>query len=129
MRNALLGVGRRYRYKVLMRGFIGLVSALLTNAAFADLVVHKCDPVAVAVFPKQRIHVKCSVGFDNGRIEYFALGVDNSAEADRVLSILSTALTTKRRLEIWFHDSHLSFGGKVGCQLTNCRLLYAVQIL
>ena len=85
-----------------------------------------CEPVNVAVF-KSRIHVKCSSAVSNGII-YFATSTQDSAHADRMLSLFTAAINGKRRLSILYNPSDTS-GGSFGCQTHDCRISIAAAIL
>jgi endo-1,4-beta-D-glucanase Y len=125
-RNALYNALRVWGYAMLMASTVVVSSASLTKTAFAAQKVFNCNPDGVAMFPTSRIHVRCSPG--DGSILFFALGVSNSAEANRVLSIISTALVTKRKLQIWYDPADVS-GASIGCQTNDCRLILGVQML
>ena len=99
---------------------VSLLSLALTTTVFAADKFFTCTPVDVAVFPNSRIHVKCSPG--DGPIQYFALGVKDDGEANRMLSILSTAFAAKKRLQILYNPDDLD-GDKIGCLNKDCRLL------
>ena len=97
----------------------------IASVAFAAEKTFTCNPIDVGVFPKKRIHVRCEPG--DGPIRWFALGVSDAAEANRVLSILSTAFVTKKQLTIWYDPADLS-GGSIGCLTSDCRLIRGVRM-
>src|SRR5215208_1759817 len=76
---------------------IGMLSSFPSKDAHAA--TFQCNPVNVAVFVGSRIHVRCLPG--DGAIVFFALSVANANEANRVLSIASTALAVGRGLSIF----------------------------
>jgi hypothetical protein len=98
------------------------VSLLYLPPATTVLAANKfftCTPVDVAALPK-RIHVKCSPG--DGPILWFALGVTDDGDANRMLSILSTAFVAKKKLSILYDPDDLD-GAKIGCNTSDCRLI------
>ena len=87
----------------------------------------KCTPVEVAVYTNSpRIHVKCSSPSEN--IQYFAVGTTDAALAQRVLTVLTAALTTGKGLAIVYDPSDVS-GAQIGCLGKDCRLIITVSIL
>jgi hypothetical protein len=100
---------------------------LLSGGAslFAAEKAFQCTPIEVGTFPGKRIHVRCSPG--DGDIKYFALGVSNASEANRTLSILSTAYAAKKRLQVWYDPDDVS-GSAIGCKKADCRLIRGVQV-
>jgi hypothetical protein len=85
-----------------------------------------CTPVNVAVFPKSRIHVRCSPG--NAATVFFALGVANAADdADRLLSLAGTAIALKKKLEI-FYDPADPKGSSFGCLNNDCRVIQGLTM-
>jgi|GEM_PF-2940226 len=87
----------------------------------------KCVPAEVAVFVKApRIHVKCASP-TNG-ILYFATGTADAATAQRVLTVLTSALVSGKALSIVYDPSDLS-GAAIGCLNTDCRLIVTVSIV
>ena len=85
-----------------------------------------CTPVNVAVFTS-RIHVKCSSAVSNG-ILYFATSTQDSAHANRMLSVFTAAINGNRRLSILYKPSDTS-GTSFGCQAHDCRISIAAAIL
>jgi hypothetical protein len=84
-------------------------------------------PAEVAVFVKApRIHVKCASP-TNG-ILYFATGTADAATAQRVLTVLTSALVSGKALSIVYDPSDLS-GAAIGCLNTDCRLIVTVSIV
>ena len=113
--------GRPARIAALLGGLL----ALAAPHAFAATKTFTCTPVDVAVFVKSRVHVQCSPG--DGAIKWFALGVGDQNEANRVLSVLSTALAAQKHLTIWYDPNDLS-GGAIGCNTGDCRLIQGVRM-
>lgn len=95
-----------------------------TTTVFAAEKRFTCTPADVAVF-QSRLHVKCSPS--DGSITFFALGFGNNHHANRILSILSTALAAKRTLSILYDPADLE-GVNVGCLKTDCRLIRGVSM-
>jgi len=82
-----------------------------------------CVPTQVVVFTTApRFHVKCAAAV--GGISYFALSTADSAQAGRVLSILTTAQVAGRTLVIRYDPADQS-GASIGCQVNDCRLIQA----
>lgn len=102
---------------------IGMLSSFSSKDAHAA--TFQCNPVDVAVFVASRIHVRCNPG--DGAIAFFALSVANANEANRVLSIASTALAIGKRLIIFYDPADLS-GANVGCDNSDCRLIQAIAM-
>lgn len=98
---------------------VSLLSFLPATTVFAANKFFTCTPVDVAALPK-RIHVKCSPG--DGPILWFALGVTDDGDANRMLSIISTAFVTKKKLSILYDPDDLD-GAKIGCETNSCRLI------
>ena len=123
-RNPLYGVSRIFRGAILLAATVGVLSIALTDVAFAAEKALTCNQVDVNLFPRH-IYVTCSPG--DGAIQRFALGVDDAGEANRMLSILSTALVTKRRLTVWYDPNDVT-GPSIGCMANNCRLILRVRM-
>lgn len=119
-RSPLYSAFRMCLYAILVAATVGV-----SSAAFAAEKTFTCNPIDVAVFPKKRIHVRCSPG--DGSISYFALGVADAGEANRTLSILSTAFAAKKKLTIWYDPNDLT-GASIGCQTNDCRLIRGVRM-
>jgi hypothetical protein len=84
-----------------------------------------CTPEDGGVFPGKRIHVQCTKG--DGDIKWFALGVSNDGDANRMLSILSTAFALQKKLTIWYEPGDTS-GSSIGCKANDCRLIEGARI-
>jgi hypothetical protein len=121
-RSLLYGVFRICRFALLVAVAAGVMSAASPKTAFAK--AFTCHPVEVAVFPKSRLHVRCFPG--DGAIEYFALGVAD-ADANRTLSILSTAFAAEKSLMIYYDPADLS-GVTISCLLQDCRLIQGAAV-
>ncbi|NMO21021.1 hypothetical protein HPC49_45355 [Pyxidicoccus fallax] len=84
-----------------------------------------CTPANVAVY-SSRIHVKCAASVAGG-IWYFALPTSDTAHANRMLSLLSTALAGGRTLSIDYNPSSTA-GTSIGCLSSDCRLINFVAM-
>lgn len=122
-RSPLFGASRMFRGAILLAATVGVLSVALTKVAFAAEKVFTCNPVNVGVFLERRIHVRCSPG--DGDISFFALGVASAGEANRMLSILSTAFATNKRLTVFYDPDDLT-GASIGCRTNDCRLIRGV---
>lgn len=111
------------RYATLLAIIIFVSSMSFPKIAFAA--EFTCNPVDVATFPGKRIHVRCSPG--SGAIQWFALGVSNEGEANRMLSILSTAFALQKKLTIWYSPNDTS-GANIGCNPNDCRLIEGARM-
>ena len=78
-------------------------------------------PVQVVAYAV-RIHVQCQTAI--GGISYFALGTGDTANAARILSVLTTAQVAGRTLTILYDPADLS-GAAIGCLNSDCRLIRA----
>jgi hypothetical protein len=78
-----------------------------------------CTPQSVSTF-EPRIHVRCIPS--DGAIEYFAVNTDNSGNANRFLSLVSTALALSKKLAINY-DANDQSGDDFGCDPANCRIM------
>jgi hypothetical protein len=87
----------------------------------------KCVPVEVTVFTKSpRLHVKCEAPTDG--ILYFATGTEKADNAQRILTVLITALTNGKALSIVYDPVDTS-GQAIGCLSQDCRLIISASIL
>ena len=102
-----------------------MINVALATMAWAAPKVFTCVPIDVSVYVKQRVHVRCGPG--DGAIQYFALGVSDQNEANRILSIVSTAFATQKRLNILYDPADLS-GAPLGCVNADCRLIQGVAM-
>jgi hypothetical protein len=110
---------------ILVAALIGGWTTLCTPVASAAEKSFSCTPVDVAAFPKSRVHVRCSPG--DGAIAFFALGLTNQDDANRVLSVAATALAAKKKLLIFYDPNDLS-GSNIGCLTSDCRLIRGIQM-
>ena len=110
-------------YTILAAAIVCVSIAAIPRTAFAAQFT--CNPADVAVFPGKRIHVQCSPG--DGAIRWFALRVSNQAEANRMLTILSTAFALQKKLTIWYNQNDTS-GANVGCNPSDCRLIQGARM-
>jgi len=118
---AIRQVGRAARFVFLAT----LINGALLSMACAAQKTFTCTPVDVAVFVKQRVHVRCGPG--DGAIQWFALGVSDQNEANRVLSLVSTAFATQKRLTVWYDPADLS-GAAIGCANNDCRMIQGLAM-
>jgi hypothetical protein len=81
-----------------------------------------CTPTQVMVWPN-RIHVRCATAVSG--ISFFTVNTNDTANAARVLSLLTTAQVAGRTLTIRYEPNDLS-GSAIGCLNSNCRLIIAV---
>ena len=102
---------------LLVAGIVVVFNMVSTSSAFAKY--FECKAVAVGVITGKRISVECSPG--DGAIKYFELGVANSAQANRMYSILATAFTLKKKLGLFYSES--TSGLPTECNPVNCRRL------
>src|SRR5262249_16127131 len=72
-----------------------------------------CRPIEAAAFPKSRFHVKCDKA--DGSIIYFALGVANQDETNRVFSFIATAVAIKKQTLFIDYDLDDTTGASIGC--------------
>ena len=104
----------------------GAATMASTAASVSVSATAQCTPVEVAVFTNSpRIHVKCSSPTDN--ILYFAVATTDTALAQRVLTVLTDALTAGKGLAIVYDVSDVS-GAQIGCLSKDCRLIVTVSI-
>ncbi len=96
-----------------------------SHAQNAGEQAYACTPASVAVYP-QRIHVRCAQAVQG--FTFFALGLQNTAHTQRVLSLLDSALSSGRRIYVW-SDLKDTSGVSIGCQANDCRLLSSVEVL
>ena len=121
----LYGMLRICRYAMLVAATAGVLSAASPQTAFAATKTFTCHPSDVGVFPQKRIHVRCAPA--DGAIEWFALGIADAGDANRILSLVSTAYALKKSLTIWYDPADLS-GGAIGCLTKDCRLIQGARM-
>lgn len=109
----------------LRRTSLVLAAALaLAPAAQADE-SFPCKVKDVTVF-SGRIHVRCTTMTAAG-IYFFALPTSNSVQANRLLTIGSTALVSGRKF-VAIYDPGDTSGAAWGCQASDCRALLGFAI-
>ncbi len=87
----------------------------------------QCTPAEVTVFAKSpRVEVKCAKA-TNGII-LFDLPTSDSNLAQRVLTVLMTAVTDKKNLRITYDDNDTS-GQALGCAKTDCRMIIEIALI
>ncbi|HJU40221.1 MAG TPA: hypothetical protein VJ724_11660 [Tahibacter sp.] len=114
--------------RIALRSARGLLAVALLVAAGGASAADKtftCTPIDVGVFPATRVHVRCSPG--DGNIQWFAVRDSDSGDANRVLSLVSTAFVAKKKLTIWYDPADTS-GGAWGCQVGDCRVIHGVRM-
>ncbi len=125
------------RSNFLSLGILVLASLLISLSseryAFAQLALIPCNPVEIATFynpggPVSRVHVKCDSAV-NG-IEYFAVSTEDAANAQMILSILTTAYTDAggKTLSILYDPNDETTGPLFGCLSINCRPIGGVLL-
>jgi hypothetical protein len=112
------GRGRRCRGAKLA---VAIVAALLVSHQAAGIAAagFACTPSGAGIFPKKRIHIRCSN--PQSGISYFALS-SKSKEAASMSAMFTTAVAQGRTVDISYDPADLS-GVKIGCGNADCRLL------
>jgi hypothetical protein len=100
-----------------------LLALSIVEVARADM-EHSCQPDSVALWPKQRIHVRCSNPV--GGIAYFAMRA-RGKDFPLMFSLLTEALTQGWTVYVRYDPADLS-GEKFGCQNADCRILKAAGV-
>jgi hypothetical protein len=108
-----------------MATVVTALTSILPQIALSAEKPFNCNPKEVAAFPKSRIHVACAPG--DGAIVFFALGLSSQDDANRVLSLASTAVALKKTIQIFYDPSDLS-GANIGCQTNDCRLIRGIRL-
>jgi hypothetical protein len=83
-----------------------------------------CTPSYIGTFTN-RVHVLCTAPAPGG-IYYFAYPTSDSKTANRMLSIMLTAKTLGKTLQIYYDPS--GSGSSYGCQVNDCRPITALEI-
>ncbi len=83
-----------------------------------------CTPSYIGTF-STRVHVLCTVPTSGG-IYYFAAPTSDSKNAARVLSIMLTAKSLGKNLQIYY-DLNGS-GAAYGCAVSDCRPINAIEM-
>jgi hypothetical protein len=100
------------------------VSAASPSAPSA-FTIFNCTPATVAAFTN-RVHVRCSPA--SGSIAYFAYcSTKDSANANRFLSIFTTAKVTGKTIYIYYNANDTS-GTSCGCASNNCRVIQGAEV-
>jgi hypothetical protein len=102
-----------------------VVLAMLVAADSARANFFVCTPQAIAVFPKQRIHVSCATPAP-GNVVYFAFSVKKK-EAPLLVELFTAARTLGKNVGIYYDPNDLK-GEKIGCLASDCRLFYGADI-
>lgn len=83
-----------------------------------------CTPAYIGAFVT-RVHVLCTVAASGG-IDYFAAPTSDSKNANRVLSIMLTAKSLGKNLQIYYATN--GDGSSYGCQTVDCRPITAIEM-
>ena len=83
-----------------------------------------CTPSYIGAFTN-RVHVLCTVAAPGG-IYYFAAPTSDSRNAARVLSIMLTAKSLGKNLQIYYDPT--ASGAAYSCQTNDCRLITAIEM-
>lgn len=87
-------------------------------------VTYICTPSYIGAFPT-RVHVLCTLPATGG-IYYFAAPTSDSKNAARILSIMLTAKSLGKNLQIYYNPS--GSGASYGCQTVDCRPIDAIEM-
>jgi hypothetical protein len=100
--------------------------ARVSAATSSPLDIFNCTPSTVAAFTN-RVHVACSPAAPNN-ITYFAYcSTNDSAIANRFLSVFTTAKVTGKGLNIYYNPNDTS-GTSCGCQSGDCRVIQGAEV-
>jgi hypothetical protein len=106
---------------------VAVLRANLVRAAAPDAgVTWTCNPDLV-VSANVRVVAHCASGYvidPSTTIHWFAYPTKDSANASRMLSLFETAKATDATVTFYFDTTDLS-GGAYGCQVTDCRAIWA----
>ena len=83
-----------------------------------------CTPSYIGAF-SNRVHVLCTIAAPNG-IYYFAAPTSDSKNAARILSIMLTAKSLGKNLQIYYDTN--GNGASYGCQTSDCRPINAIEM-
>lgn len=119
MRLHLRALHRLLRMGLLLPAALALAPAVQADEYFS------CKVKDVTVF-SSRIHVRCTTTTAAG-IYFFALPTSNSVQANRLLTIGSTALVSGRKF-VAIYDLGDTSGAAWGCQASDCRALIGFAI-
>jgi hypothetical protein len=98
---------------------------VLGTTATASAAAVTCTPIRTGTF-SSRVHVRCSQSFSG--IIYFAVSMADSEEAQRFLSVVTSALLAGRNIVVYYDPADLS-GGSFGCLTSDCRRATGVEIV
>ena len=101
-----------------------MAATMAGTAAANQVTTVRCQPTQVAV-SSQRVHVKCATGV--GKVVYFATPTQDQQTAMLYLSLLETAVTTRKQLVIDVVMSDTS-GESFGCAAADCRTIGGMDI-
>ena len=107
--------------QLLIAGLL-IATAANTDRANASETWITCTPVEIATY-QVRLHVRCAAAV--GGITFFAVGTLDTANASRVLAVLTAAQIAGRTLNILFDPADQS-GAAIGCATADCRLIRAI---
>jgi hypothetical protein len=111
--------------RLALAGVVAGVCALIASpgSVLAQNAIN-CSAQEAAIIVGSRIHILCNP--PDGQIAFFALSVANP-DVSRVLSIIETAVATRRTIVIQYNLNDLS-GAAIGCAPQNCRLIEAALL-
>ena len=84
-----------------------------------------CTPINAGVY-SNRVHVKCQESFSG--IMYFAVPASNTNMANRVLDVITSAITAGKKVAVQYTPSNLS-GSTFGCLNSDCRVIDGIFLL
>lgn len=106
---------------------VGIIRARQAHAATPDVgVTWTCNPNLV-VSANVRVVARCASGYvidPSTTIVWFAYPTKDSPNASRMLSIFETAKATNSTVTFYFDTTDTS-GSAYGCQVNNCRAIWA----
>ena len=115
--------------RALLPSFFGacalVLGTLVPSVSFAAPTSISCVPAGVAS-SSSLVHVECATPV--GGIKYFALPVAAKDEANRLISLASTALVAGRTLGIWYDPADTTTGPTFGCASANCRRVLSIDL-
>lgn len=94
------------------------------QAQAEQLATTTCTPVNVAVFVGSRIHVRCAE-VQAGAPTFYALSTEDR-DVDRILSILTSAITAGKTLFIFYNSA--ASANPTGCLEQDCRKIETAVI-
>ena len=96
----------------------------VVRAADSPDATYICTPSYIGAF-STRVHVLCTAPAPGG-IYYFAAPTSDSRNANRVLSIILTAKSLGKTLQIYYDPN--GDGSSFGCSTFDCRPITAIEI-